>query len=157
MTLSELFDIYRKVLNGQEFTASVARDTLVVPLMLDTAAKIVHAGEVTLDLEKKVVLSIAIRLLAETKMIEVIDDDSFVCGITKNQTATLTRKFKECVSGDASQAELVSLIDRVNLMTPENIHLNSFMYEPILDMSAEHLAQLYNELLAVVLVDPKVG
>ena len=157
VTLSELFDIYRKVLNGQEFTASVARDTLVVPLMLDTAAKIVHAGEVTLDLEKKVVLSIAIRLLAETKMIEVIDDDSFVCGITKNQTATLTRKFKECVSGDASQAELVSLIDRVNLMTPENIHLNSFMYEPILDMSAEHLAQLYNELLAVVLVDPKVG
>ena len=150
VTLSELFDIYRKVLNGQEFTASVARDTLVVPLMLDTATKIVHAGEVTLDLEKKVVLSIAIRLLAETKMIEVIDDDSFVCGITKNQTATLTRKFKECVSGDASQAELVSLIARVNLMTPENIHLNSFMYEPILDMSAEHLAQLYNELVAVV-------
>ena len=77
-------------------------------------------------------------------------DDSFVCGITKNQTATLTRKFKESVSGDGSQAELVSLIDRVNLMTPENIHLNSFMYEPILDMSAEHLAQLHNELVAIL-------
>ena len=150
VTLSNLFDIYRKVLNGQEFYTSIALDTLVVPLMLDTAAKIVHAGEVTLDLEKKVVLSIAIRLLAETKMIEVIDDDSFVCGITKNQTATLTRKFKESVSGGPSQAELVSLIDRVNLMTPENIHLNSFMYEPILDMSAEHLAQLHNELVGIV-------
>ena len=150
VTLSELFDIYKKVLNGQEFTASVALDTLVVPLMLNTATKIVYSGEVTLDLEKKVVLSIAIRLLAETKMIEVIDDDSFVCGITKNQTATLTRKFKESVSGDGSQAELVSLIDRVNLMTPENIHLNSFMYEPILDMSAEHLAQLHNELVAIL-------
>ena len=83
-------------------------------------------------------------------MIEVIDDDSFVCGITRNQTATLTRKFKESVSGGPSQAELVSLIDRVNLMTPENIHLNSFMYEPILDMSAEHLAQLHNELVGIV-------
>jgi len=28
-------------------------------------------------------------------------------------------------------------------MTPENIHINSFMYEPILDMSNEHLKQLY--------------
>ena len=37
-------------------------------------------------------------------------------------------------------------MDRVNLMTPENIHLNSFMYEPILDMSGEHLCRLYLEL-----------
>ena len=150
VTLSEIFDIYRKVLNGQKFTTSLPLDTLVVPLMLETAKEIADTAEVTLDLEKKVVLSIAIRLLAETKMIEVIDDEAFVCGITKNQTATLTRKFKERVSGDGSQAELVSLIDRVNLMTPENIHLNSFMYEPILDMSAEHLAQLHNELVAIV-------
>lgn len=31
-------------------------------------------------------------------------------------------------------------------MTPENIHLNSFMYEPILDMSIDELQTLYNEL-----------
>ena len=31
-------------------------------------------------------------------------------------------------------------------MTPENIHLNSFMYEPIIDMSDEHLKKLYNDL-----------
>ena len=30
-------------------------------------------------------------------------------------------------------------------MTPEVIHLNSFMYEPILDMSGRHLSKLYNE------------
>ena len=30
-------------------------------------------------------------------------------------------------------------------MTPENIHLNSFMYEPILDMSDDHLRVLYEE------------
>ena len=28
-------------------------------------------------------------------------------------------------------------------MTPENIHLNSFMFEPILDISDHHLKQLY--------------
>ena len=32
------------------------------------------------------------------------------------------------------------------LMTPENIHLNAFMYEPILDMSDEHLKKLYGEI-----------
>ena len=32
-------------------------------------------------------------------------------------------------------------------MTPENIHLNSFMYEPIMDMSDEHLRQLYSDVL----------
>ena len=30
-------------------------------------------------------------------------------------------------------------------MTPENMHLNSFMYEPILDMSDKHLRRLYEE------------
>ena len=30
-------------------------------------------------------------------------------------------------------------------MTPDNIHLNSFMYEPILDMSDEHLKKLFED------------
>ena len=34
-------------------------------------------------------------------------------------------------------------------MTPENIHLNSFMYEPILDMAPEHLKRLYADVKAV--------
>jgi hypothetical protein len=30
-------------------------------------------------------------------------------------------------------------------MTPENIHVNSFMYEPIIDMSGSHLRKLFIE------------
>jgi hypothetical protein len=37
----------------------------------------------------------------------------------------------------------------VFLMTPENIHLNSFMYEPILDMSDWHLKELYKKVKAL--------
>lgn len=29
--------------------------------------------------------------------------------------------------------------EKVNMMTPEGIHLNSFMYELLIDMPAEHL------------------
>gem|GEM_PF-5472655 len=32
-------------------------------------------------------------------------------------------------------------------MTPENIYLNSFMYEPILDMSAVNSYRLYNNVI----------
>ena len=32
-------------------------------------------------------------------------------------------------------------------MTPESIHLNSFMYEPIIDMSDWALKQLYENVL----------
>ena len=31
-------------------------------------------------------------------------------------------------------------------MTPENIHINSFMFEPILDLSDNHLKKLYCKL-----------
>ena len=34
-------------------------------------------------------------------------------------------------------------------MTPENIHLNSFMYEPILDMANIHLKKLFDEVKAL--------
>jgi hypothetical protein len=33
---------------------------------------------------------------------------------------------------------------------PENIHLNSFMYEPIVDMSDAHLRDLYRRVKALV-------
>lgn len=44
---------------------------------------------------------------------------------------------------DERETDNLEIIDKVNLMTPENIHINSFMYEPILDMSNEHLKELY--------------
>jgi len=36
-------------------------------------------------------------------------------------------------------------LDEVCLITPDNIHVNSFMYEPILDMSDLHLRELYKK------------
>ena len=57
------------------------------------------------------------------------------------QTGVLVGRFKELFGGDPA----VETMERVGLMTPENIHLNSFMYEPILDMSDEHLRKLYQE------------
>ncbi|WP_221898632.1 hypothetical protein [Bathymodiolus japonicus methanotrophic gill symbiont] len=43
-------------------------------------------------------------------------------------------------------AEDIKIIEQVNLMAPENIHINSFMFEPLLDMSGEHLSRLYEKI-----------
>jgi hypothetical protein len=97
-------------------------------------------------LEEKVTLSIAIRLKAEEFMIRRINDDPFWHGITNNQTFALIKRFK---LDFPAEKEIIQLLDQVNLMTPENIHLNSFMYEPILDLSAHHLKRLFNKVNAL--------
>ncbi len=95
-----------------------------------------------INFENKVVLSIAIRIAAEKFMVEKINDSEFLANIESNQTPKLFTKFKELFSNDINQIET---IQRVILMTPESIHLNSFMYEPILDMSDDHLKLLYSD------------
>jgi hypothetical protein len=94
-----------------------------------------------IKLENKVVLSIAIRLLAEKFMIERIDNPSLTESIDNNQTYALYEKFKSIKPKDNE----IKLIEKVILITPETIHLNSFMYEPILDMSHYTLCKLYEE------------
>ena len=98
------------------------------------------------NFENKIVMSIAIRLQAEKFMVDKINDPAFMASIKSNQTSKLLSEFKKRHSAaDAT----INTIERVILMTPENIHLNSFMYEPILDMSDEHLRKLYQEVLSL--------
>jgi hypothetical protein len=83
-----------------------------------------------------------IRLKSEVFMISKINDTEFVNSITKNQTFKLNQKYIELFP---TETENIELLEQVNLMTPENIHLNSFMYEPILDMGNVHLKDLYKK------------
>ena len=39
----------------------------------------------------------------------------------------------------------MEILEQVAMLTQENINLNSFMFEPILDMSLLHLYDLYQE------------
>ena len=62
-----------------------------------------------------------------------IDKDS-------NQTWNLLKAYEKEFNNEKNNIELLR---RVNLITPENIHINSFMYEPILDMGDGELRELY--------------
>jgi hypothetical protein len=94
------------------------------------------------NFEHKIVLSIAIRLTAEKFMANKIADPAFIDAISENQTQKLLKRFKEIFP---NENDAIRTLQTVVLMTPENIHLNAFMYEPILDMSDDHLKKLYSE------------
>lgn len=75
-------------------------------------------------------------------MIKCINNQVFPDFISQNQTIALLKEYKKNALGTLEETEK---LEKVNLMTPENIHLNSFMYEPILDMGFAHLRALYAE------------
>lgn len=138
-------DFARKIkdITGVDISRIELDQRLVIDVIFDNADKITnHIQEEALRLEAKITLSIAIRLKAEQFMINEINDPTKIALIEKNQTQDLYELYKNLLS---KILEKEKTLERVNLMTPENIHLNSFMYEPIIDMSAKKLKELYKD------------
>jgi len=143
ITVGDLGDLMKEVLIDKKTLALANPQRKVKELIYNLANAIKAETAELMELEKKIVLSIAIRLKAEEFLISKINDATFAASITSNQTIVLIEKFKEKFP---TEHENISLMKQVNLMTPENIHLNSFMYEPILDLANGHLKQLYTKL-----------
>jgi hypothetical protein len=141
--VSELDQMFAKHF-GVHPTATA--DKPVFELIEEQANECLSSSGVGFGLERKIVLSIAIRLNAERYMIDKIADSTAVNNITSAQTQQLIDLYKQKHPNDAAN---LRVLNDVALMTPENIHLNSFMYEPILDMSEDHLCKLYKEVKAL--------
>lgn len=118
----------------------------VIDMISAQAAAAAQGGGSSLNLSNKITLSIAIRIAAEKHMVERIDDADFLASVRSNQTPHLLVQYKK---NFPAEVDAIRTIDAVVLMTPEHIHVNSFMYEPILDMSEEHLARLLAEVNAL--------
>lgn len=145
-SVADLEALIKAILHDQGSIVLPNSENSVKDLIYEVASTIVADPADASVLEDKVVLSIAIRLKAEEFMIAQIDDEPFWLGITSNQTITLIKRFNQDFP---TQKDEIQLFNQVNLMTPENIHLNSFMYEPILDLSAHHLKKLFNKVNAL--------
>lgn len=140
ITIAALETNLKTILIDKATLSLASPENLVIDVIYNSANIILGTVNQNIDLENKIVLAIAIRLKAEEFMVAKINDNVFWNGITTNQTYALIQRFKNDFTGETANIEI---LEQVNLMTPENIHLNSFMYEPILDMSNEHLKQLY--------------
>lgn len=144
LTVADLEGIYNNLFGTTGQSGNGA--TPVVDLLDIEVAACLQAAE-GINFENKVVLAIATRLQAEKFMVAKINDTAWLSGIAANQTPVLLKRYRKDFPAETSN---LAVIQRVLLMTPENIHLNSFMYEPILDMSDQHLRRLYSEVVAMV-------
>ncbi len=128
---------------------SYGSEVLVLDLIFKEAEEIsgVSEPEDSINLENKIILSMGIRLKAEEFMwSKVTNREEF----TENQTGKLFQRYKDEFRENGLEKENIEIMEAVNIMTPENIHLNSFMYEPILDMSDQHLRSLYQKVKGLI-------
>lgn len=139
LTVKYLENTYKSILQNSLILSDT--DTVVFNLIFKLAEEALTATD-QINLENKIILSIAIRLTAEKFMIKKIADSIMIEAIHTNQTMELFKEFKKKFSTEKAS---IKILDQVNLMTPENIHFNSFMYEPILDISDHHLKKLYSD------------
>ncbi len=90
-----------------------------------------------IELQNKIIFSIVIRLKSEEWMLNKLNQEF---ESTNNQTRELYDATKKELSDDEKR-----IIQKVLMITPENIHINSFMFEPILDISLDHLYTCFEE------------
>ena len=143
LTVGDLDQQFNSVLG--KAGASVNSATNLMDFIDQIANQCLNAPE-AVNFENKIVLSIATRLAAERLMITRINDSAAVAAIKGNQTSGLHDLYRKLFPDDHATN---TVLRQVLLMTPESIHLNSFMYEPIVDMSDEHLRKLYAKVAAI--------
>jgi hypothetical protein len=80
----------------------------------------------------------AIRLEAERFLEYVLKKNGRETGCSHDQTRAWSQKAVRHLTPSAQK-----IVNNVVLMTPEEIHVNAFMYEPIIDMSDWALKELF--------------
>lgn len=143
VTVADFLEIYNRFFGTDH--SSLRDGEILKDLLLQNADSIkdeqTHVG---LCLEDKVLMSIAIRLKAEIYLIEKIRSLKGQPGYWCELDNQFGRLIKELQATDPDVPELKTL-EKVSVTVSSNIHLNSFMYEPILDLTVDHLRDLYVE------------
>ncbi|WP_377113631.1 AAA family ATPase [Pseudoalteromonas sp. M58] len=144
ITIGEYYKIYNRLF-GTNYPTNDANS--FKELLFNKANEIKdRANHEGLNLEDKVLLSIAIRMRSEIFLIEemrkIKSDDTYWCQ-SMNQFGALIKSYIK----ELPDSQAISTLEKVSITVSSNIHLNSFMYEPILDLTIEHLITLYSEIL----------
>lgn len=117
-------------------------------IILAAALEVQASPPAGINLYDSLILSMASRRLAENYMKSKMSQSDI--DQIKLDENTFTRKLFEKYSADYNEEEeILGNLDLVNLITPEHIHVNSFMYEPLIDMSNEELLQLHANLSVI--------
>jgi len=144
IAFKDLKQMYKKYLNKVDFDSSIVDGDTVYNEIINLAANI---GDEEFNLENKIILAMAIRHKAEEYMWTQVRTKTEISG---SQTGNLFQRYKDECKEKKDYANIVKILESVNIMTPENIHLNSFMYEPILDMGIDELKNLHDKVCNLI-------
>lgn len=145
ITLSNLQNIFNAELKdkSQFDFANDRENKTVYDLIFEVARQQASDNVDIIDLDGKIIISMAVRLLSEEYIIKSIKENGTELGeITSNQTGRLVKKYAEIFPDELQNQKI---FNRVLLMVSENIHINSFMFEPLIDISIESLIRLFGE------------
>lgn len=149
ITLSQVLDVVKEVFKAAKDKADdmiFLADNYWDAIMQEADDILNDDNEI--DIVNKLVLSMAIRLRGEDYMnSQLTDAQKQEIEAGNNLTSSTLTVFKKYHIMDKEAECLV--MDRVLMLTSENIHINNFMFEPLVDISILHLKQLYNEVKAL--------
>ncbi|QEY18271.1 hypothetical protein D0C16_21145 [Cellvibrio sp. KY-GH-1] len=148
LKLADYKKIFERTLLNVEFP-DVDENITILSHIFATADQCLDASD-GINLEQKIVLSMSIRIWTERYIIQEICKIDSSYDPAKKQAGQLIGKYKAQFS---ERAEDIDIMKRVNLITPSNIHINSFMYEPILDMGFDELKRLYQDVKSNLISD----
>lgn len=142
ITMGDYKAVFERTFPSTAFPA-VDLDTCVLDFIFREADQCLAADD-GINLEHKIVLSMAIRIRSEKYIIGKIKEVDDAYDESRKQMGNLLGDFKTKFN---NMTDEIRLLQRVNLITPSNIHINAFMYEPILDMGFEELKSLYSQIM----------
>lgn len=141
---SQLYDVFKNRINSIGAKVIDFGEKKYYVLLMESAEDLANGNFNDVDLPSKLVLSIAIRLLADKYMKSVLTSDQLAgAKLSKNQTGVLFERMKQYYSG--SHPDTIRLLNKAFMYTSETIHLNNFMFEPLVDVSMIQLIDLYKQ------------
>ena len=143
VTIENIYDIYKSHLSEIGDKEVTFKEEKFKDVLFDEATAVLEDAN-DVDLANKLILSMAIRLKSEALMKSILTEEQLAeMEVGNNQTGQLLKLLKKYYS--ESHRDLCLLMDRVVMLTSENIHFNNFMFEPLVDISSLHLKKLYRD------------
>ena len=124
---------------SNKITYSDKNNPKFIDILYQECDKVISKKNDPFEIKPKIILALGIRIKCEQLIID--KDFTKINSINKNQTKALYDIYK-----DLFVESFLEVMDEVLVATPEFLHLNAFMYEPLIDINPEKLIRIYNKL-----------
>lgn len=142
ITVDQLWNKIKETFSLKSLDCDNYKSKPVVNLIFDLADRLILENTDNVSLPDKLVTAIAIRLKTEQFLYKVL---------TKNNIDTVCDEYQTRIWINRTRSKnllspiQLEICNRVRLITPESIHVNAFMYEPLIDIPNWQLFELYKQ------------